>query len=245
MNTTDFEAWMRSERFDPGTIRTRVSNLVRVESCYKEDLDAIYERDQCKALLKTLAYTKGDQKNKKANPSPIEISGDLYNGLATIRTAVNLFTRFRDEFDPEQGGVSILLGTDVEDLTFSLECDLQKALRTSIGQLEEGLVIIDGGSERSVSSGRIDILAQDRSGNKVVIELKSVRASREAVGQVLSYMGDIQDEGHLPVRGILVAPEFDERALSAARMVDSLRLVTYSYKFEFTQPTGSAGARSK
>jgi endonuclease len=68
----------------------------------------------------------------------------------------------------------------------------------------------------------------------VVIELKAVRAPRDAVAQTLAYMGDVQQECGGEVRGILVAPEFDPRAVSAARMVPSLNLVTYGFSFTFT-----------
>ena len=117
--------------------------------------------------------------------------------------------------------------------TFTLERDLQSALRRSITQLDAGLTVIDGGVERSVASGRIDILAEDMTGAKVVIELKAVKAPRDAVAQVLAYMGDIQEESGGEVRGILVAPDFDPRAVSAARMVPTLNLVTYGFSFTF------------
>ncbi|WP_205619235.1 endonuclease NucS domain-containing protein [Neomegalonema perideroedes] len=118
--------------------------------------------------------------------------------------------------------------------TFSMERDLQAALRRSIAQLEPGLTIVDGGAERSVASGRIDILARDASGALVVIELKAVKAPRDAVAQILAYMGDLQEEEGGALRGILVAPDYDARAVSAARMVPALKLVTYGFSFSFT-----------
>ena len=47
------------------------------------------------------------------------------------------------------------------EITFSLERDLQAALRKNIETLEQGLKIIDGGKERNTAAGRIDITAQD------------------------------------------------------------------------------------
>ena len=114
-----------------------------------------------------------------------------------------------------------------------MEKDLESALRVHIDQLEPGLAIIDGGTQRNVASGRIDILARDKAGQTVVIELKAVRAPRDAVAQVLAYMGDIQAESGGDVRGILVAPDFDPRATSAARMVPGLRLIRYRFTFAF------------
>jgi hypothetical protein len=239
MNTTDFKTWMQSTGASPGTVNSRVSNLGRIEASYAEDLDTVYDRDQCNTLANSLAYSTDDKKNGKPNPSRIEISGDLYTNLAMYRAAVNLYKRFREEFVPGEDPDPKPAPRDVEDQTFSLERDLQAALRQSIGQLEEGLAIIDDGMERTVPSGRIDILAQDSSGTQVVIELKAVRATRDAVGQILSYMGDIRQPDASSVRGILVAPSFDDRAISAARVVDGLQLMTYAYKFSFRQQVTS------
>jgi|SRR6185437_9723167 len=123
------------------------------------------------------------------------------------------------------------------ETTFGLERDLQRALRSNIEQLEPGLKITDGGNEQSVPSGRIDIAAQDRSGANVVIELKAGEADRDAIGQVLSYMGDSAVNGSKPVRGILVAGDFSARAISAARAVPNLELKKYSFRFSFESVT--------
>jgi hypothetical protein len=117
-------------------------------------------------------------------------------------------------------------------LTFKLERDLQVALRGNIEQLESGLRIIDGGREQSVASGRIDITATDQTGATVVIELKAGSADREAIGQILSYIGDLRQKNS-PVRGILIAESFTGRAFSAARAVSNLQLKKYTFKFSF------------
>lgn len=113
---------------------------------------------------------------------------------------------------------------DAMNMTFGLERDLQMALRGNIEQLEPGLTIIDGGREKIVASGRIDITARDQEGATVVIELKAM-ADREAIGQILGYMGDLTEDG-APVRGILVAHDFVRSSVSAAR-VGSTRYVWF------------------
>jgi RecB family endonuclease NucS len=97
-----------------------------------------------------------------------------------------------------------------------------------------GLEIIDEGAERSVDSGFIDITARDAGGSIVVIELKAGIARQAAVGQILSYMGDLSaEEPGSKIRGVLVASEFDGKAKAAARMVPSLTLRKYSIQFLF------------
>jgi endonuclease len=233
---TRFEEWMVTSGADDGTIRSSLSTVRRIESAYG-DIDEHYDIDRCQSILSELTYTKNDVRANAANPSNVTINGDLYSGLASLRTHLAKYVRYRDEFDDidfseVEASPSAVLGAPNE-ATFSLERDLQSALRSSIEQLESDLVIIDGGMEYTVPSGRIDILAQDSRGARVVIELKAVKATRDAVGQTLAYMGDLAAEGTSEVRGILVAPAFDERSIAAARVVPSLHLVEYRFSFVF------------
>jgi hypothetical protein len=142
------------------------------------------------------------------------------------------FRLLNDEDAPEVQEVEEAIET-----TFTIESDLQAALRLHIDQLEPGLEIIDGGKEKIVDSGRIDITARDIDGATVVIELKAGEASRRAIGQILAYMGDLTD-GKKPVRGILVARDLSQQAIAAARVVPGLQLRKYSFKFTF-QAVGS------
>jgi hypothetical protein len=119
------------------------------------------------------------------------------------------------------------------ETTFGLERDLQAALRRNIAQLEPGLTIVDGDRERRVDTGgRIDILAKDRSGATVVIELKAGRADRGAIGQILGYIGELMDEA-ASVRGILVAAEFSPNSIAAARAAPNISLIRYGIQFSF------------
>jgi Endonuclease NucS len=120
------------------------------------------------------------------------------------------------------------------DTTFGLERDLQRAIRANIGQIDTNLHIVDGGKEQTVASGRIDILAEDHEGSSVVIELKVGQADRDAVGQTLSYMGDVADSTKVgTTRGIIIAGDFTSRAISAASVSPNIRLLKYSFQFNF------------
>lgn len=130
---------------------------------------------------------------------------------------------------------------DAIETTFGLERDLQLALRKNIEQLESGLKVADGNKEQIVDSGRIDITAEDSSGATVIIELKAGAADREAVAQILGYMGDLMNAGK-NVRGILVAGDFPFGTIAAARAVPNLQLRKYRFQFSF-EAVGSPSGR--
>lgn len=223
------------------TASTKLSELRRIESVYG-DLDDHFDRDELQSIIDELTYTSSDAKDGRPNPSRLAIDGDIRTNLASYKSAVQKYARFRQDIELEAarpGGpapIDLMIANELEsERTFSLEKDLEAALRAHIALLEPGLSVADGGTQRTVPSGRIDILALGAQGQTVVIELKAVRAPRDAVAQVLAYMGDIQETAAQPVRGILVAPEFDPRAIAAARMVPNLTLVTYAFTFSFTR----------
>ena len=234
-----YEGWLRLT-LDQRTIDSRLSNLRRIESAYG-DLDELYDKGGFASLQQELTYSSKDARFNRPNLSRIEIAGDIRNGLATLKSAIQKYALFRQqaarEVAPETLDVSDAQSESdyrEDGMAFSMERDLQTAVRRSISQLEDGLAVVDGGQEKTVPSGRIDILARDPQGRAVVIELKAVKAPRDAVAQLLAYMGDMQDAGEVGVRGVLVAPDFDARAVAAARVVPSIKLVRYGFTFSFS-----------
>jgi hypothetical protein len=158
------------------------------------------------------------------------VAGSVRYHLRNLRDMgmVKLNT-FSDAATPTEAAAEV---QDSLETTFGLERDLQTALRANISQLEQGLKITDAGKERTVPSGRIDILAAASDGAHVVIELKAGMADKDAIGQILAYMGDLHAEAKGNVRGILVA-DFTEKAISASKPVPSLDLMKYGFKFSF------------
>jgi hypothetical protein len=238
---SDYRSWLQSQGYSLNTISTQCSYSLRAEEAYG-DLDQHYASDRLMSVLESLRYSSADARRGAPNPAKVQISGDLYKSLASFRSAVGLYRRFRDE-NEEGGAPSAEVTTAPSPRTadprerVGLERDLQKALRRQLGALEHGLVVIDDGVERAVSSGYIDITARDADRALVVIELKAGTADRAAIGQILSYMGDLaEEEPETPVRGILVAHNFDSKAKAAARMVPNLQLRSYAVRFDFVDP---------
>ena len=109
----------------------------------------------------------------------------------------------------------------------SYEKELKELLRAQLEKVEPGLVADDGGRERAVASGRIDITARDANGHYVVIELKVGPCPAGAMEQVLAYSSDLEEETGIPCRAVLVASEFTLRQRSAAKRAHEIHLVTY------------------
>ena len=93
--------------------------------------------------------------------------------------------------------------------------------------------------------GRIDILAKNDDGAFIVIECKRGIATRDAVGQVQSYMGALMAQyPQQKVYGIIVAQGLDDGAKAA---IAAHQLITYcqcnvTVSFEFTADWGKSEA---
>lgn len=107
------------------------------------------------------------------------------------------------------------------------ERELKRLVRAQLERVEAGLVEVDGGQEREVPTGRIDITARDANGHYVVIELKAGPCPAGALEQVLGYSADIEAETGTPCRAVLVASQFSDRLRAAAKRANECYLVTY------------------
>ncbi|MDT8855974.1 hypothetical protein RNZ50_13325 [Paracoccaceae bacterium Fryx2] len=88
-----FDAWIATQGLVPRTIASRCSELRRIEAAYG-DLDALAAAGQLDAVLESLTYSRADADAGRENPSRIAIAGDVWNGLATLRTSLRLYRRF-------------------------------------------------------------------------------------------------------------------------------------------------------
>ena len=125
---------------------------------------------------------------------------------------------------------------------FAYERDLQSFLAKNLHLLEPGLSLYNDegiiGIEYPAGGRSIDILAVDRSGRLVAIELKVSRGYDRTVGQLLRYMGyiseNLAEEGQA-VRGIIVAREISEDLRLATRHARGVELYEYRLSVSVSQ----------
>lgn len=245
----DYNRWLKKQGYADNTCVAQLHRVQRIEQYYGP-LDQILSEGNFDQLIEELTYSMEDERRNRPNPSRIEFNGNNRNNLASYKNAAQRYAAFWAEVN-RQGGV---LATDDpdDDLDMSapfdtdplepekqrlaLERDMQNALRRDITALRPDLSIIDNGAEHRVASGSIDILCEDGSGAVVVVELKAGMTDARVISQILGYMGDVMEERpDQPVRGIIVAHDFDKRTRAASRAVNNIQLMSYEVSFVFSR----------
>jgi len=91
------------------------------------------------------------------------------------------------------------------------EEQMKQAILTAPALVEEGLKPLQ--QEKSLGeAGFTDIFAEDKEGNLVVVEIKRVAASKDAVMQLQRYLDTLRKRINRPIRGLVVAPELRKNA---------------------------------
>jgi endonuclease len=101
----------------------------------------------------------------------------------------------------------------------------------NLDSLEKGMKFV--GRQFTTDVGRIDILAEDVNGRRVVIEVKVGEAKDSAIGQVARYLGWFRKIDGKPPRGMLIAGEFSDGVRYAAKAISELTLHMYKISFSF------------
>lgn len=112
--------------------------------------------------------------------------------------------------------------TDAQISEKTLEDFLEKNLQA----LEDGLTLV--GRQFATITGPIDLLCKDNDNHFVVVELKKGRSSDRVVGQILRYIGFIQEnmlenEKQI-VRGIIVGREIDKKLEMSLKAIPGVDL---------------------
>lgn len=118
-----------------------------------------------------------------------------------------------------------------------LEKDLEDYLEHNLHLIEPGLQF--DRRQYGTQAGVIDIIATAENGDRVVVELKKVRASDKVFGQLCRYMGCIKAHHALPgqrVRGFIVGSEIDQKLRYAASVVPAGAVGLKSFRREQGAP---------
>lgn len=140
---------------------------------------------------------------------------------------------------------------DDQSGSFALEAHLRDYLARNLPALQDAgqlklFVTSDArdGVEFQTDVGPIDILAVSSSGDFYVFELKLGRGADAALGQILRYMGWVNE--HLCVErnvyGIVVASEISKKLKYAATQVPNVRLMEYELTIKLTSTKLENGA---
>ena len=101
---------------------------------------------------------------------------------------------------------------DVGDFALHVtEEQMKQAILTAPDLVEPDLKPLE--EEKSLGeAGFTDILAEDKNGNLVIIEIKRVAASKDAVMQLQRYLDTLRKRINRSIRGLVVAPELRRNA---------------------------------
>lgn len=179
--------------------------------------------------------------------SSSDMSEGLRKSCRSIGTVSSISKHSDDIEQLLQGIVIVSPDKTVEDpAAFALEKHLEDFLVKNWNgtELSRDFDIYEEDGERigqqfPTDTGPIDILAisKDRK-TLLVIELKKGRASDAVVGQLLRYMGFVQDElaeSEQTVRGMVIAHEDDQRLRRALAMVPAIEFYRYEVSFKLVK----------
>ena len=141
-------------------------------------------------------------------------------------------SRYKDFLAGKGGGPGEPPETEEDEQQFVAEGDLRNVLAANLECIEPGLRLFQSaertGLEFVIDEGRIDILAVDRLGKFVVIELKLSRGRNRALGQLLYYMAWVDANlGKAPCRGMIIAREIPPDLALAVTRASGIFLFRY------------------
>lgn len=247
MDAEKFKNWLEFNGKPRSTIQNRISNCRNVEN-YEGDLDQHFIKDYGLSLLKKLSYSTSEERNNSTAKHKIPIDGNMRNGSATLKQAVNLYMTFKkdkgvdfEEYNNNLASENAFL--DDEDLdyiessnNFSYEKDLKTSMVSQISELFPEYKIYgenNEGVEYLIEGKKIDILLEKNDGSLFAIELKSGSANYKVFGQLSMYLGLLMDKfPEKEIRGCIVAGEIDNTLKSATKTTEMVVLKTYKMKLE-------------
>lgn len=188
---------------------------------------------------KRLILIKGDtsvsiHQNRLVRPTNYmvntKIGCEINDGTFIIRAnklkpAEKLTITFNQIHDVKRYDIPI-----TDDLRLSgSEKDLNDILMQDLSMIEEGLRPVN--QQQHFRKGVADIIAEDKDGNYVIIELKRRQADYASVTQLHRYMKEVERMKDIKTRGILLAPDIRK---NARELLEQLGLEFAKLDFELT-----------
>lgn len=93
MQEAEFRQWLGANGQSESSIDSRISTARRIEIAIG-NLDEVLAGQELEALLRQFSYSTEDERNNAPNPSPVQIDGNLRNGLASLRQSISLYADF-------------------------------------------------------------------------------------------------------------------------------------------------------
>jgi hypothetical protein len=161
------------------------------------------------------------------------------------KEAIKALTEGREILKPVSESIEEL-SKEKESMEFAMEKYLEEFIEKNFQRIEFGVKLElyqdeeSNGRQYQTPIGNIDLLAVDKQKKElVVIELKKGRSSDAVVGQVLRYMGWVQENlaDGKSVRGIIIVKDKDEKLEYALKFSPHVSLFLYEVSFKLNKVT--------
>ncbi|MEG9434145.1 endonuclease NucS domain-containing protein [Terriglobus sp. ADX1] len=223
---------------------------VAIAACFEENTQPL-------TRAQIVAWIGGHYPDSGFNPSTI--TAQIYRSCINVPSAQEYSAPKILFFDKQNRTYRLASGTDTvvtvvdeespvesseeeaysPSSRFALESHLRDYLVANLQVIEPGLVLWNSNPptvEYQIGKRRIDILAKDKAGTPVVIELKRGLGYDKVVGQALLYQGMIAREMNIQrVRIILIASEVSDELKIASSRLSDIDLLEYSISMQTTR----------
>lgn len=118
MQREEFKKWLTDKGYDSRTVNSRIGNCSTIEQAYG-NLDNQYNKDSLHLISTYLKYSKQDERDDIKPHPPLEITGDIYKGLATLRQGLSRYIEFKLQTETNAGSFENTISNDAFKITFN------------------------------------------------------------------------------------------------------------------------------
>jgi len=170
--------------------------------------------------------------------------GNTSDGQGLIRRYRGIFSKWinreASQGDTEDENSDETTAESNEETSFALEQHLRDYLVNNLSFIEPGLIVYKDKNDREgieypidENGRRVDILAIDKNGVPVILELKVSRGHERAIGQALYYRNRVKHLfGTQKARIVIVAREITPELKMATADLDGVELFQYKLSFK-------------